>query len=150
MKIKDLFKQPVYPIKLYDKDDNLIYYKELNGFWWKAEYLDGKEVYYEDSKGFWWKTEYLDGNIVYFEDSNGFWYKQEYLDGNIVYFEDSNGYWYKRKYIDGNIVYFENSNGIIKDNRPKKEPRVVLFLELTMDEIATKFGIPVEQLKIKK
>jgi hypothetical protein len=122
MKIKDLFKRPVYPIKLYDKDNNHIYYEELNGFWWKAEYLDGKEVYYEDSNGYCWKRKYLDGNQIYYENSNGYWYKQEYLDGKEV--------------------YYESSNGTIHNNCPKKE--------LTVDEIAAKFNIPVEQLKIKK
>jgi hypothetical protein len=42
-----------------------------------------------------------------------------------------------------NQIYFENSDGEIINNRPKTK-------ELTMDEIAEKFNIPVEQLKIKK
>lgn len=63
--------------------------------------------------------------------------------GNIIYFENSNGYWAKREYdSNGNQIYYENSNGIIIDKRPKTE--------LTLDEIAEKFGIPVSQLKIKK
>jgi len=64
--------------------------------------------------------------------------------GNCIYFENSNGYWIKREYdSNGKEIYFENSNGYILDLRPKT-------VELTMDEIAKKFGIDVNLLKIKK
>jgi len=64
-------------------------------------------------------------------------------NGNQIYYEDSNGYWLKQKYDqNGKIIYYENSNGKIIDNRLKKE--------ISMDEIAEKFGIHVSQLKIKK
>ena len=64
--------------------------------------------------------------------------------GNVIYFEDSTGYWYKQEYdSNGNEIYYENYNGDIVDNRQKTT-------ELTMDEIATKFNIKVEDLKIKK
>ena len=85
MKVKNLFRKPVYPIRLYNSN--------------------GKHIYYEDSSGHWEKYEY---------DSNG-----------------------KR-------IYFEDSDGSIQDNRPKTETI------LTMDEIAEKFNIPINQLKIKK
>ncbi|MBC8147049.1 MAG: hypothetical protein H8E98_03590 [Bacteroidetes bacterium] len=64
-------------------------------------------------------------------------------NGNQIYFENSDGYWEKREYdSNGNKIYFENSNGSIEDSRPK--------VELTMDEIAKKFNVPIDQLKIKK
>ncbi|MBC8147222.1 MAG: hypothetical protein H8E98_04480 [Bacteroidetes bacterium] len=64
-------------------------------------------------------------------------------NGNQIYFENSDGYWEKREYdSNGNKIYYENSNGSIIDSRPK--------VELTMDQIAEKFGIKVENLKIKK
>ena len=89
---------------------------------------------------------HVNGNKVYWETSDGYWYKCEYdANGNRIYFEDSNGYWIKREYdANGNKVYYENSKGIIEDNRPKP------MKEFSMDEIATKFGIPVNELKIKK
>jgi len=66
------------------------------------------------------------GNQIYYEDSNVFWFKQEFdSNGNKIYYEDSNGY-----------VYIIN-------NRPKT-------VEITLDEIASKFGIDVKDLKIKK
>jgi hypothetical protein len=65
-------------------------------------------------------------------------------NGNITYYETSNGYWAKREYDSkGNEIYYEHSNGTIEDNRPKE-------VELTLDEIANKFGIDVKNLKIKK
>src|SRR5690554_552192 len=87
------------------------------------------------------------GNLIYHEDSTGYWYKYEYdSKGNQIYYEDSNGYWSKREYDSkGNQIYFESSIGAIIDKRPKS-PKT----ELTLDEIAEKFGIPVDQLKIKK
>jgi len=41
------------------------------------------------------------------------------------------------------VIYFENSHSNVLDNRTKQ-------VELTLDEIANKFGINVSQLKIKK
>ena len=67
-------------------------------------------------------------------------------NGNRIYFENSEGYWHKREYDSkGNCIYWEDSNGTITiyDLRPKT-------VELTMDEIAKKFGIDVNNLKIKK
>jgi hypothetical protein len=86
------------------------------------------------------------GNVIYFEDSDGFWWKREFdSNGNKIYYENSTGFWVKRGFdSNGNQIYFENSGGEIIDNRPKP------VMELTLDEIAIKFNIPVEQLKIKK
>ena len=107
---------------------------------------NGKEIYFENSNGYCIKSEYdSNGNVIYFEDSNGFWWKQEYdSNGNVIYFENSNGFWWKQEY-DSNRkeIYFENSDGTIIDHRPKT-------IELTMDDIAKKFGIDVNNLKIKK
>jgi hypothetical protein len=86
------------------------------------------------------------GSEIYSEDSDGFWIKREFdSNGNKIYYENSKGYWIKREFdSNGNRIYVENSEGAIIDNRPKP------VMELTLDEIATKFNIPVEQLKIKK
>ena len=65
-------------------------------------------------------------------------------NNNVIYYEDSNGYWYKQEYdSSNNVIYFENSNELIIDNRPK-------HVELTLEEIAEKFNINVNDLKIKK
>ena len=85
------------------------------------------------------------GNQIYWECLTGYWYKREYdSKGNDTYWEDSRGYWYKREYDSkGNDIYWEDSRGYIKDNRPKQ-------VELTLDDIAAKFNIDVNLLKIKK
>lgn len=105
----------------------------------------GNQIYFENSDGYWFKCEYnSNGNLIYYEDSDGYWAKCEVdSNGKETYFENSNGYWKKSKFDSkGNLIYYETSNGTIIDNRPKTE--------LTLDQIAEKFGIPVSQLKIKK
>jgi hypothetical protein len=108
---------------------------------------NGSEIYSEDSEGYWEKREYdSNGNRIYYENSNGYWIKREYdSNGNEIYYENCNGNWDKREYdSNGNEIYYENSEGAIINTRPKP------VMELTLDEIATKFNIPVNQLKIKK
>ena len=105
----------------------------------------GKLIYFENSDGYWYKNEYdSKSNKIYYESSDGYWSKREFdSNGNEIYCENSNGSWYKREYnSDGYLIYYENSDGKLMDRRPKTE--------LTLDEIAQRFGIPVSQLKIKK
>ena len=65
-------------------------------------------------------------------------------NGYVIYHENSNGFWWKSELnSNGNKIYFEDSYGTIVDNRPK-------IVELTMDDVAKKFGIDVNNLKIKK
>ena len=63
--------------------------------------------------------------------------------GQEIYFEDSTGYWLKCEYDKGQMIYWENSYGEIIDNRPK-------IVEMTLEDIAAKMGINVEQLRIKE
>ena len=86
----------------------------------------------------------LNGNDIYWENSKGYWEKREYnSNNNRIYHENSDGYWEKSEFdSNSNEIYYENSSGEIIDNRPKTE--------LTMDQIAEKFGVDVNQLKIKK
>lgn len=81
------------------------------------------------------------GCEVYIEYANGYWYKRIYdAYGNLIYYENSYGLRGRKEYdSDRNLIYSENSYGDILDNRYK---------ELTLDEIADKFGIPVEHLKL--
>ena len=106
----------------------------------------GNQIYYETAFGDWYRREFNSkGNQIYFENSIGYWEKQEFdSKGNLIYYENSTGYWVKKEFdSEGNAIYVENSNGEIIDNRPK-------VVELTMDEIASKLGIDVNLLKIKK
>jgi len=85
------------------------------------------------------------GNTIYIEYSNGNWHKQEYdSNNNQIYYEESRGYWSKYEYdSSGKEIYLETSLGTIRDNRPK-------VIELTFEDIAQKFGIDVNLIKIKK
>ena len=120
---------------------------KVKDFPFEIKDIKDKTIYYENSDGDWYKCERdINGNETYFKSSNGYWCKKEY-DANrkIIYSEDSTGFWFKCEYDDkGNEIYYANSYGTIKDNRPKPS------VELTLDEIASKFNIPISQLKIKK
>jgi hypothetical protein len=115
-----------FPFEIKDSNGNLIYCETSYGYWVKREFdSNGKEIYCETSDGYWSKSEF---------DSNG----------KEIYCEDSYGYWVKREFdSNGKEIYCEDSDGYILDTRPK-------IFELTMDEIAKKFGIDVNNLKIKK
>lgn len=116
-----------FPFEIKDKNDNQLYYEDSDGFWCKKEYdANSNRIYYEDSKQCCSKYKYdSDNNQIYFENSDGFWWKCEF---------DSSG----------NQIYYENSKGIIDDHRQAS------IVELTLDEVAVKFGIDVKNLKIKK
>jgi len=41
-----------FPFIIKNSNNNIIYYENKNGFWWKAEHdLEGNEIYWEDSYG---------------------------------------------------------------------------------------------------
>jgi uncharacterized protein RhaS with RHS repeats len=106
----------------------------------------GQEIYNEDEIGNWVKREYDEqGRKARYESSSGPWAKWEYDEaGRITRYEESNGYSYKCEYdANGKRIYFESEGKVLRDDRPKT-------VELTMDEIAEKLGIDVNQLKIKK
>jgi hypothetical protein len=84
------------------------------------------------------------GNEIYYEGSSGFWIRREKDEkGNQTFAENSDGFWCKREFdSNGNEIYYEDSKGrVLRDKRS---------VELTMDEIAKKFGIDINLLKIKK
>ncbi len=102
-----------------------------------------------------WERYYNNGNLMYkgnYVDGNrhGYWegyyengklkYKGNYVDGK------EHGYW-ESYYYNGNLYYkgFYDMGEEVDYN--PDEPKVT---ELTLDEIANKFGVPVNQLKIKK
>ena len=92
--ITELSREVEYPIELFDKRGNQIYYENDNGSWQNWEYdAQGNRTYYGDSGGYWSKSEYdVQGNKTYYEDIIGYWYKSEYdAQGNETYFENSNG-----------------------------------------------------------
>jgi len=125
-----------FPFVIRDKNDNRIYTEYYDKSWYKREYdSNGNEIYFEDNYGFW--------SRIYYEDSSEFWCKREFDDkSNLISYKDSNGKWEKYEY-DSNLnkIYHETNEGVILDKR---------VTELTLNQIAEKFGIEVSQLKIKK
>jgi hypothetical protein len=108
--------------KMFDSNNNVIYFENSDGNWVKREYdKNNNEIYYEDSNGYWWKQEFdSNNNQIYYENSDGDWVKREFdSNNNQIYYEDSDGYWVKREYdSNNNQIYYENSDGDIMDNRP--------------------------------
>ena len=60
-------------LQIRDKNGNLIYWENSDGYWGKYEYdSQGRQIYFEDSSGYWSKYEYdSQGNLIYFENSDG-------------------------------------------------------------------------------
>lgn len=83
MLIKDLFKEIKYPIELYDKNKNLIYYEGANGYWFKAEYDEDKnEIYYENCRGTWIKRKYSNNCLMCVDSSDGYHY--DYINNELI------------------------------------------------------------------
>lgn len=80
--------------------------------------------------------------IIYSEAGDGNWCKfHRDENGRVTRYENSDGFWKIQEFNEiGERVYFENSDGYIEDNR---------IVELSLDDIASKFNIPVALLKIK-
>jgi len=91
-----------FPFEIKDKNGNIIYCEDNDGFWFKKEY---------DEKN----------NLLYTESSKGYWGKYTYDEnGNEIYYEENDGYWVKKEYDKNGVeVYIENSDGYIRDDRPK-------------------------------
>lgn len=96
-------------------------------------------------KNFPFRIDNHNGHEIYYESKCGFWIRREKdSNDNQTFAENSDGYWCKSEFNSkGDRIYFEDSTGAITDNRPKP-------VELTMEQIAKKFGIDVTLLKIKK
>lgn len=68
LKVKD------FPFEVKDKNNNVIYWENSNGYWTKNEYdSNGNESYWENSSGHWVKKKYdSNGNLIYWELSSEF------------------------------------------------------------------------------
>jgi hypothetical protein len=96
---------------------------------------DGDKFYYRDKA----MTVFhrTDGPAVEHADGSKFWYvdgKCHRLDGPAVEWADG----YKAWYVDGNELSEEEFNALTKP------------IELTLEDIAAKFGVDVNNLKIVK
>ncbi len=60
-------------LEIKDKNGNLIYFEDLDGFWVKRKYdSQCNQIYFENSIGYCAKWEYdSQGNKIYYKNSNG-------------------------------------------------------------------------------
>ena len=108
----------------------------------------GQTIYEEGSTGYWIKSEYDKvGNKIRWKDSIGdgktikitvIGNITEHLSKSITSPND----WELTIFKNNKSVYFENGNGIKTGRKPS------YATELTMEEIATRLGIDVKDLKI--
>jgi hypothetical protein len=119
-------------IKFYFKDRTMKIRHRLDGP--AIECLDGYKVWYIDGK-----MHRLDGPAIVYTDGSKEWYidgKRHRLDGPAV------------ECADGDKVWFINGKYLIEEEFiDLTSPKPVA---LTLDQIAAKFGIRVDNLKIVK
>lgn len=123
-----------YIVKIHDDGSKLWYLND------NSHREDGPAVEWADGSNEWWlngKLHRTDGPAIEYANGSKSWYLNGQLhreDGPAV--EWANGY--KEWWLNGEYLTESEFNS-------KMNP-----VELTLDEIASKFNIPVSQLKIKK
>jgi len=120
-----------YGHKYYYKDKAMTIYHRLDGP--AVEYADGTKVWWVDGK-----RHRLDGPAVEWADGSKEWWvdgKLHRLDGPA--YEGANGskFWY----VEGKLLSEEQFNALTAPT-----------LELTLDDIAAKFGVDISKVKIVK
>jgi len=121
-----------YGNKIYYKDRAMNIIHRLDGRP-AVQYADGSKMWYVDGQ-----LHRLDGPA--FEAANGckYWYVDgqcHRLDGPAVQYADGRKYWY----VDGKHLSEEKFNALTAPT-----------IELTLEQIAVKFGVDVSKIKIKK
>ena len=125
---------------------------------------DGPAVEYADGSKEWYSNEKLhreDGPAIEFADGYKAWYSNGKLhraDGPAIEYVNGCKFWYvngKRHRKDGPAIeYSDGSKSWYVDGVSLSEQeflkRTAPEIVLTMDEIASKFGIEVSKLKIQK
>ena len=58
-------------LRLYDDNNNKIYWEDSEGYWQKYEFdANNNEIYYGNCRDYWVKYEFdANGNVIYWEDS---------------------------------------------------------------------------------
>ncbi len=104
------------PIKKYDKNNNLIYFKDSKGDELWQEYDENNNmIHHKDSNGFekWCKYDYDGTNMTLLKSSQG--YSIEYIydkNGNKTLSKGSKGFSEEKIYDDdNNMISYKNSNG---------------------------------------
>jgi phage gp46-like protein len=143
-----------YGSKIVYKDREMKIYHRLDGpaiecadgdrAWWlddKLHRLDGPAFEYADGSKAWFvdgKRHRLDGPAIEYADGSKLWYvdgKLHRLDGPAVEYADEDKAWY----VNGKRLTEEQFNALTAPT-----------LELTLEDIAAKFGVDVGKIKIVK
>jgi len=120
-----------YGNKIYYKDRALTKLHRLDGP--AVEYADGSKMWYVDGQ-----LHRLDGPAFEAADGCKYWYvdgQLHRLDGPAVQYADGRKYWF----VDGKSLSEEKFNALTAPT-----------IELTLEEIAVKFGVDVSKVKIKQ
>jgi hypothetical protein len=142
-----------YGNKFHYKDREMKIRHRLDGP--AVECLNGSKYWYVDDK-----CHRLDGPAVEFADGAKYWYvddKRHRLDGPACEFADGDKYWYvddKRHRTNGPAVeYTDGRKYWYVDGECFTEEQFLALstpLELTLEDIASKYGVDVSKVKIKK
>jgi hypothetical protein len=124
-----------YPLITKDSKGNVVYRKGSDGF----------ERWYEYDEN---------NNLIHIKNSNGYEYWKEYDEkNNQIHLKASNGFerWYEYD-ENNNLIHYKDSEGyeVWFDSEGYKIPNPNLVTEVTLEDIAKKFGVDVKSLKIKK
>ena len=116
--------------------------------------IQGVTVHHKNSGGHEFWNEYdSEGNEIHFKNSDGYECWNEYdSEGNEIHFKDSDGYEYWYEYdSEGNEIHFKDTYGLEswQDSEGNEIEDPSKVKEVTIKEIAKKFGVSVESLRIK-
>jgi hypothetical protein len=144
-----------------DKNSNKFYYKDRNMT--IAHRLDGPAVEYAGGTKTWYvngSLHRLDGPAFEYADGRKSWYvngKQHRIDGPAIEDADGSKSWYvdgKRHRIDGPA--YEGADGskswyVDGEHLPEEASNALTKpIELTLEDIAAKYGVDVGKIKIVK
>ena len=94
------------------------------------------------------------GNEIHYKGPTGFEYWREFDErDNKIYYKSSNGTEYWQEYDErDNLIHYKSLNGYEYwyDSEGNKIPNPNNTTELTLEQIAEKFNVKVENIKIKK
>jgi hypothetical protein len=153
-------KQPVY-IKI-DKSGDKVYYSDENMTVLHRE--DGPAIEWNDGFKEWWlngKLHRETGPAIESANGSKSWYlngKRHREDGPAIEWHDGYKEWYLNgklhredgpavEYADGYKEWWLNGKSVTQEEHAKRTQKETV---LTLDEIAEKFGVPVEKIRIKQ
>jgi|694.fasta_scaffold36856_13 YD repeat-containing protein len=115
----------------------------------------GNEIHIKDSDGYEYWNEYDENsNRIHYKDSDGSesWYEYD-ENNNLIHYKNSDGFEFWKEYDENNnLIHRKDSFGSEAwfDSKGNRISNPNLVTEVTLKDIAEKFGVDVKSLKIKK